>query len=34
MFQDGEPYDEGYFEEFDRDLELDERFQIVLVVQI
>lgn len=25
VFQDGEPYDEGYFEECDRDLEPDER---------
>ena len=27
VFQDGEPYDEGYFEEFDRDLHSDERIQ-------
>lgn len=27
VFQDGEPYDEGYFEEFDRPLQPDERIQ-------
>lgn len=27
VFQDGEPYDEGYFEEFERDLAPDERIQ-------
>ena len=27
VYQEGEPYDEGYFQEFDRDLEPDERLQ-------
>ena len=27
VFQDGEPYDEGYFQEFDRALHPDERIQ-------
>ncbi|MCC6468727.1 MAG: hypothetical protein IT563_10435 [Alphaproteobacteria bacterium] len=32
-FQDGEPYDEGYFEEFDRDLAPDERLQFRVVTR-
>ena len=31
MFQDGEPYDEGYFEEYDHDLRPDERLQYRVV---
>src|SRR5581483_12433709 len=29
VFQDGEPYDEGYFEESDRDLDPDERIRFM-----
>lgn len=32
-FQDGEPYDEGYFEEFDRDLAPEERLQFRVVTR-
>ncbi len=32
-FQDGEPYDEGYFEEFDYDLTPDERLQFRVVTR-
>lgn len=32
-FQDGDPYDEGYFEEFDRDLAPEERLQFRVVTR-
>ena len=33
VFQDGEPYDEGYFQEYDRPLDPDERIQYRAVTQ-